>query len=751
MAKDPICGMFVEETENSIHHTKDRITYYFCSSQCLNEFLEPEKALKKLKIHVTISIALTIPIIILSLPHMIPEIGHAFPMEMMEYTNYILLALATPIQFWVGWRFYRGFWDGVKAKASNMDTLIAIGTTAAYLYSAIVTIIPGYFPLTAVYFETAAIIITLILVGRLLETKTKEKASDAVRKLLDLKPRTAKVIRPVFREENEKEGSQKNNNNGHSNNQSNVNFDNSKKLKSITKELKEIEIPVEQIEEGDLMLIRPGERVPTDGLVIDGSSSLDESALTGESIPVDKTTGDEVIGATINKNGLLKVKATKVGQDTVLSQIITLVEEAKTGKAKLERMVDQVAKYFVPAIVLIALGVFLGWYFIGNAGLTYSILAFVSVMIIACPCALGIATPAALMMGAGKGAENGILYKGGEHIEIANKVNTIVFDKTGTLTVGKPSVTDIVSLTDIGEQELLRLAAIAESGSEHPLAHAVIRKAKENGTPITNPDSFEAVSGYGLKATYSNHTIMIGNRKMMEDNQIAVTESMDTKLSVFEKEGKTAILVSIDNTLSGIIAISDTIKENAKGAIKALKSKGIEVIMLTGDNKRTANAVASKLNIDRVIAEVLPHQKEEVVAKLKTQEGKVVAMVGDGINDAPALARADLGIAIGSGTDVAKETGGIILIKDDIRDVVTALDLGKRTVSKIKQNLFWAFAYNTGLIPIAAGALVPVLGLGVFGWLPILAGLAMAMSSVTVVTNSLLLGKYKPKYDTYSH
>lgn len=751
MAKDPICGMFVEETENSIHHTKDRITYYFCSSQCLNEFLEPEKALKKLKIHVTISIALTIPIIILSLPHMIPEIGHAFPMEMMEYTNYILLALATPIQFWVGWRFYRGFWDGVKAKASNMDTLIAIGTTAAYLYSAIVTIIPGYFPLTAVYFETAAIIITLILVGRLLETKTKEKASDAVRKLLDLKPRTAKVIRPVFREENEKEGSQKNNNNGHSNNQSNVNFDNSKKLKSITKELKEIEIPVEQIEEGDLMLIRPGERVPTDGLVIDGSSSLDESALTGESIPVDKTTGDEVIGATINKNGLLKVKATKIGQDTVLSQIITLVEEAKTGKAKLERMVDQVAKYFVPAIVLIALGVFLGWYFIGNAGLTYSILAFVSVMIIACPCALGIATPAALMMGAGKGAENGILYKGGEHIEIANKVNTIVFDKTGTLTVGKPSVTDIVSLTDIGEQELLRLAAIAESGSEHPLAQAVIRKAKENGTPITNPDSFEAVSGYGLKATYSNHTIMIGNRKMMEDNQIAVTESMDTKLSVFEKEGKTAILVSIDNTLSGIIAISDTIKENAKGAIKALKSKGIEVIMLTGDNKRTANAVASQLNIDRVIAEVLPHQKEEIITKLKTQEGKVVAMVGDGINDAPALARADLGIAIGSGTDVAKETGGIILIKDDIRDVVTALDLGKRTVSKIKQNLFWAFAYNTGLIPIAAGALVPVLGLGVFGWLPILAGLAMAMSSVTVVTNSLLLGKYKPKYDTYYH
>ena len=637
----------------------------------------------------------------------------------------------------------------LKLRASNMDTLIAIGTTAAYLYSAIVTIVPGYFPFTAVYFETAAIIITLILVGRLLETKTKEKASDAVRKLLDLKPRTARVIRPVIKERNKTEINKNNNNNNNNDNhsiQGNINFDNSN-LKSITKEFKEIEISVEQIAEGDLMVIRPGERVPTDGLVIDGSSSLDESALTGESIPVDKTKGDEVIGATINKNGLLKVKATKVGQDTVLSQIITLVEEAKTGQAKLERMVDQVAKYFVPAIVMIAIGVFLGWYFIGGAGLTYSILAFVSVMIIACPCALGLATPAALMMGAGKGAENGILYKGGEHIEIASKVNTIVFDKTGTLTVGKPSVTDIVSLTDIGEQELLRLAAIAESGSEHPLAQAVIRKAKENGTPIANPDSFEAVSGHGLKATYSNHTIMIGNRKMMEDSQVAVTESVDAKLAIFEIEGKTAVLVAIDNTLSGVIAISDTIKENAKEAIKDLRFKGIEVIMLTGDNERTAKAVASKLNINRVIAEVLPHQKEEVICKLKIQEGKVVAMVGDGINDAPALAKADLGIAIGSGTDVAKETGGIILIKDDIRDVVTALDLGIRTVSKIKQNLFWAFAYNTGLIPIAAGALVPILGLGVFGWLPILAGLAMAMSSVTVVTNSLLLGKYKPKYN----
>lgn len=739
MAKDPICGMFVEENDNSIHYIKNGIKYYFCSTQCLNEFKEPEKELKKLKYHVAISIALTIPIIILSIPHMIPQLEHLYPMDMMRYTNYIIMALATPIQFWIGLRFYRGFWDGIKAKASNMDTLIAVGTSAAYVYSAIVTIVPGYFPFTSVYFETAAIIITLILTGRLLETKTKENASNAVRKLLDLKPRTARIVKPTFKEAYKDNEDSKN---------PNIIRGNSE-LKLLSKQFKEIEIPVEQIIEGDIMIIKPGEIIPTDGIIVEGRSSLDESKLTGESIPIDKTKGDEVIGATINKNGLLKVKATKIGQDTVLSQIITLVEEAKTGKAKLEKMVDQVAKYFVPAIMIIAIGVFLGWYFVGNAGLTYSLLAFVSVMIIACPCALGLATPAALMMGAGKGAENGILYKGGEYLEIANKVNAVVFDKTGTLTAGRPSVTDIVTLQkDIKELELLRFAAVAESGSEHPLAQAVVRKAIENNISVSNPESFEAFSGHGLKAVYSNITIIIGNRKIVEDNKISINENAENKLAVFERQGKTAILICIDNKLAGIIAISDTIKEGAKEAVKVLKNKGMEVIMLTGDNERTAKAVASKLDIDRVIAQVLPHQKEETITKLKSQQNKIVAMVGDGINDAPALARADLGIAIGSGTDVAKETGGIVLIKDDIRDVITALDLGKKTVSKIKQNLFWAFAYNTGLIPIAGGVLVPFLGLGIFGWLPILAGIAMALSSVTVVTNSLLLGKYKsPKYN----
>ncbi len=711
MAKDPVCGMFVEEKPDAIRYNKDGREYYFCSKQCLDEFIQPEKELKKLKKYVAISIALTIPIVIFSLPHMFPTqfSGGLLPMAVMHYGNYIMLALATPLQFWIGWRFYRGLWDGIKAKASNMDTLIAIGTSAAYLYSAVVTIVPGYFPFKSVYFESAAIIITLILIGRLLETRTKEKASDAVRKLLDLQPRMTKVMR---------EGGE------------------------------EVEIPVEQVREGEVMIIRPGERIPTDGIVIEGSSSIDESAITGESIPVDKEKGDEVIGATINKSGLLKVKATKVGQDTVLSQIITLVEEARTGKAQMQRLVDQVAKYFVPAVLAIATGVGLGWYFVGDIGLTFSLLAFVSIVIIACPCALGIATPAALMMGAGRGAENGMLFKGGEYLEIAKKVRIIVFDKTGTLTKGKPSVTDILDLSGIGENELLRLAAIAESGSEHPLGQAVVNNAKEKGIPvISNPASFEAVLGHGLRATYADHTILIGNRKLMDDNNIPGTETVDTTLTQLEIQGKTGTLVAIDNKLAGIIALADTIKENAKDAIDILtNSMGIEVAMLTGDNERTAKAVASKLGISRVIAQVLPQQKQQVISKLRDEEKKVVAMVGDGINDAPALAEADLGIAIGSGTDVAKETGGIILIKDDLMDVPIALDLGKKTVSKIKQNLFWAFVYNAGLIPVAAGALVPLFGLNMFGWLPMLAGLAMAMSSVTVVGNSILLGRYKPKF-----
>ena len=715
MAKDPVCGMYVEEKPDSVRYTMNGKEYFFCSTQCLNEFREPEKELKKLRIQVAVSIVLTIPIIFLSLPHMLPtQFSHLLPMDLMHNSSYIMFVLATPLQFWVGWRFYKGFWDGIKAKASNMDTLIAIGTSAAYLYSVAVTIAPNFFPFKSVYFETAAVIITLILIGKLLETRTKEKASDAVRKLLDLQPRKAKVLRTT---------------------------------KSPSGQILEEEtgIPIEEIKEQDLLIVRPGESIPTDGIIIEGASTLDESAITGESIPVDKSKADEVIGATINRTGLLKIKASKVGQDTILSQIIKLVEEARTGKAQMQRMVDQVAKYFVPAIVITAIGVGLGWYFAGNIGFTYSLLAFVSVVIIACPCALGIATPAALMMGSAKAAEHGILFKGGEYLEIASKVQTIVFDKTGTLTEGKPSVTDIYDISESGngEKELLRLAAIAEAGSEHPLGQAIVSKAKEDNM-IPNPEISEAISGKGLRAVYQGHVIFVGTTMLMIDSKIAIPESVESKLKELESMGKTAVLVTIDSRLSGILALGDTIKVSAKKAIEPLKSNGKEVIMLTGDNERTANYIATRLGIERVIAHVLPQQKEEVISKLKS-EGKIVAMVGDGINDAPALATADLGIAIGSGTDVAKETGGIILIKGDVRDVAIALELGKKTVSKIKQNLFWAFAYNTGLIPIAAGALVPLLGVEIFGWLPMLAAVAMAMSSVTVVGNSILLGRYKPK------
>ena len=715
MAKDPVCGMFVEERPDSIRHTMNGKKYFFCSSQCLNEFREPEKELKKLNIQVVLSVALTIPIILLSLPHMLPaQFGHFLPIDLMRNSSYIMLVLSTPLQFWIGWRFYKGFWDGVKAKASNMDTLIAIGTSAAYLYSATVTIAPEFFPFNSVYFETAAVIITLILIGRLLETRTKEKASHAVRRLLELQPRRASVLRVI---------------------------------KSPTGQVleEEAKVPIEEIKENDMLIVRPGESIPTDGIIIEGASTLDESTVTGESMPVDKAKDEEVIGATINKTGLLKIRATKVGQDTVLSQIINLVEEARTGKAQVQRMVDQVAKYFVPAIVLTAIGVGLGWYFLGGIGFTYSLLAFVSVIIIACPCALGIATPAALMMGSGKAAEHGILFKGGEYLEIASKIQTIVFDKTGTLTEGKPSVTDIYTIpeTGIAEKEILRLAAIAEAGSEHPLGQAIVRKGKQdNAIPI--PEISQAISGQGLKAVYQGLVILVGTRKLMIENSIPIGERVESKLTELENLGKTVVLLATDSKLYGILALADTTKESAKIAVDDLKSKGKEVIMLTGDNERTAKSIASQLGIERVVAQVLPQQKEKVISGLKS-ENKTVAMVGDGINDAPALAVADLGIAIGSGTDVAKETGGIILIKGDVRDVSIALELGKKTVTKIKQNLFWAFAYNTGLIPIAGGALVPLLGVGMFGWLPMLAALAMAMSSVTVVGNSILLGRYKPK------
>jgi Cu+-exporting ATPase len=694
MAKDPICGMYVDEKTAQYKATVRGTTYYFCSQTCMKEFMAPEVEIRRLKMSVILGTMLSVPIVFLTYISLFP----------MDVTNYILLILATPIQFVFGWRFYRGTYDAIRNRMGNMDTLIALGTSAAWAYSTVVTFFPSFFPFSGVYFDTAAVIVTLVLTGRFLEHISKGRASEAVRKLMDLQPRLAHVIRDE----------------------------------------KEIEIPVEQIEVGDMFVVRPGEKVPVDGMVIEGYSSVDQSMITGESIPVEKNPNDEVIGGTINKTGMLKARATKVGQDTTLAQIVKLVEEAQIGRAPIQKLADRVATYFVPAVIIIALSSALAWYFIGNIGLQFSLLAFVSVTVIACPCALGIATPAALLVGTSKGAQNGILIKGGDHLEIAHKTTTMVFDKTGTLTVGEPSVTDVIPYDKYSADTVLMLAASVEKGSEHPLAEAIEKEAASRSLQLVNPSEFEAIPGKGVKAMIQGKEILLGNRKLMTETGVNLSK-IEEKTKKLEEDGKTVMFTVVDGALAGVIGAADTLKEYAANAVAELKKMGIEVIVLTGDNETTAKAIAKKLGIEKIFAEVLPQQKEAIIERLRN-EGKVVAMVGDGINDAPALAKADVGIAIGSGTDVAKETGGIVLVKEDLRDVVTAIKLSRSTVRKIKQNLFWAFAYNAALIPIAAGALVPFFGAQIYEVLPFLAAGAMAFSSVTVVSNSLLLERFKPSF-----
>jgi len=692
MAKDPICGMFVDEKTATITRTIRGTKWYFCSETCAKTFEKPEAEIRRLKLLVIIGIALTVPTGLFTYVMLLPS----------NINNYLLFILETPIQFIVGWRFYRGAYDALRNRMGNMDLLIAIGTTAAWAYSTVVTFLPSVIPASGAYFDTAAVIITLVLLGNLLEHISKGRASEAVRKLLDLQPRMAHVVRNGAEEE----------------------------------------VPVESVKVGDVLVIRPGERIPVDGVVTEGNSAVDQSAITGESIPVEKTAGDEVIGATINTSGLLRVRASKVGADTVLSKIVQLVEEAQMAHAPIQRLADQVSAYFVPAVILIATGAALGWYFFGGLALNFALLAFVSVIVIACPCALGIATPAAILVGTAKGAQNGILIKGGEYLETAHKLQTIVFDKTGTLTKGKPSVTDVIVSGTHTEQEVLQLAASAEKGSEHPLGRAVIEAVEKKGISIPDATSFKAVPGAGVVAEHNGRTILLGNRKLMAkfDMNLAPVEA---DLSALEQEGKTVMVLSDGKELLGVIGLADTLKDDSLDTVRELQRMKIEVVMLTGDNVRTAKAVADKLGIDRVVADVLPEQKEKIIRDLQ-KEGKIVGMVGDGINDAPALAAANIGIAIGSGTDVAVETGGIVLIRNSLRDVVTAIKLSKATVRKIKQNLFWAFCYNVALIPIAAGALVPFLGPGVYNFLPFLAAGAMASSSVTVVSNALLLNRFKP-------
>jgi len=661
------------------------------------ERLVREKEYKKLKTKFIVGLVLGLFVFLGSSRHWFPWI----PSFLGNF--YVLWILATPVQFWIGWQFYKGAWGAFKHRNADMNTLIAVGTSAAYLYSVAATLFPSFFETGGikpeVYFDTSALIIVLILLGRLLEARAKGQTSEAIKKLMGLRPKTARVIR----------------------------------------EGKEMDIPVEEVLVGDTIIVRPGEKIPVDGIVKDGKSAVDESMITGESIPVKKKAGDEIIGATINKTGSFKFQATKVGKDTALAQIIKLVQDAQGSKAPIQRLVDVISGYFVPIVISVAIAAFVIWFNFGPfPALTFALLAFVAVMIIACPCALGLATPTAVMVGTGKGAENGILIKGGESLETAHKLDTIVFDKTGTLTKGEPEITDIVTQNDYSEEEILKYAASAEKVSEHPLGEAIIKSAIERKIELHNPRDFKAIEGHGIEARVDGRNVLLGNIKLMKDRGIDIKD-LEKKAEEFAGDGKTPIYVSLDGKSAGLITVADPLKESSVEALEKLKKLGLEVIMLTGDNKKTAEAIARNAGIDRVLAEVLPEDKVNEIKSLQSG-GRRVAMVGDGINDAPALAQADVGIAIGSGTDVAMEASDITLIKGDLRGVVSAIELSKRTIKIIKQNLFWAFFYNTAGIPLAAGVLYPFFGILLN---PIFASAAMAFSSVSVVSNSLRLRRVK--------
>ena len=611
--------------------------------------------------------------------------------------------VATPVQIWAGWEFYRSTFSSIRHRSANMDTLVAIGTSIAYGYSVFVTFFPdivksiGLNPMP--FFDTSTIIIGLILLGRYFEARAKSSTSDAIKKLIGLQAKTARVV----------------------------------------KEGQEIDMPIYQVEIGYILRVRPGEKIPVDGEILEGESSIDESMLTGESMPVEKTKGDSVIGATFNKSGTFLYKATKVGSDTMLSQIIKLVQEAQGSKAPIQRIADLISSYFVPAVLMLALLTFAIWYdFGGSNALLLAILNTVAVLIIACPCAMGLATPTAIMVGTGKGAENGILIKDAEGLETANKIDVVVFDKTGTLTNGKPVVTDIIVGQDREKNEIIQLVASLEKASEHPLADAIIKEAEKQKVKLLAVEKFKAITGHGVEGIVSGKQLHFGNRKLMETKNISISH-VDEHITKLEQEGKTVMILTIDNSFSALIAVADTIKESAKEVVKKLQAMGVEVAMITGDNKRTAEAIAKEVGITRVLAEVLPDQKEEEIKKLQA-EGKRVAMVGDGINDAPALAKADIGIAMGSGTDVAIEAADITLVNKNLSSVASAITLSKKTMRTIKMNLVWAFGYNVILIPIAMGVLYPFFYILLN---PIFASVAMASSSISVVSNSLLLKKYK--------
>lgn len=698
-SKDPICGMIVEKT-SALKTERGGRTYYFCSTNCQRTFASPEQELKSMKKQVVIAITGVLALALFRASAFIFLATGAMvvswvPISWLPWFTWgvWLFILVTPVQFIGGFGFYKGAFNALKNKSINMDLLIALGTSVAYLYSVAVIFFPDVLPVKIeerdVYFEVSAVIIAFVLLGKYMEELIKKRSSTAIRRLIDLKPAKARVIR-----------------NG-----------------------TEMEIPARQVMVDEILIVKPGEKIPTDGIVIDGASSVDESMLTGESMPVEKKQGATVIGATMNQKGLLKVKATRVGFETTLAQIIKLVEEAQTTSAPIQRLADQVTGFFVPAVVVTAFLSFGTWWIAGN--FPQGLLAFIAVLIVACPCALGIATPAALMVGVGKGAEAGILIRGGEVLERAKKLTTIVFDKTGTLTVGKPTVTDIFSFSSFSETHILGFAAVLESGSEHPLAEAIVKEAQKRMLSLNKLEKFGAIPGHGIRGIVGEKTVLMGNRRLFWEEGILSTQAEET-MKKLEAMGKTAMLIGIDRTLAGVIAVADSLKPEAAEAISLLKSEGLKIVLLSGDNLLTANFIAKELGIDHVIAEVLPGDKARVIRELKEQK-EIVAMVGDGVNDAPALATADIGIAIGSGSDVAKETGGIILVKNDVRDVVTSIRLSRATMRKIQQNLFWAFIYNGVGVPVAA-----------FGFLnPMIAAAAMALSSLSVIVNSALLKRFQ--------
>ncbi len=656
-----------------------------------------EREHRSLRARVAAGAVLAVVIFLGSMKHWFPWLPALF------HNPFVLWALATPVQFLLGGTFYRGAWAALRHRTTDMNTLIAVGTSSAYGYSVVATLVPRLFERAGlapdVYFDTSAAIIVLILFGRLLESRARGRTSDAIRRLLGLKPLTARVIR----------GNE------------------------------EREVAIDDVVAGDTVVVRPGEKIPVDGIVVEGRSAVDESMLTGESLPVDKAPGDEVIGATLNRTGSFRFRATRVGGETALAQIIRLVREAQGSKAPIQRLADVIASSFVPAVIGIAVVTFLVWLLFGpEPALTRALLNFVAVMIIACPCALGLATPTAILVGTGRGAERGILIKSGESLETAHKVTTVVFDKTGTLTRGEPRVTDVVPAEGFTEDDLFRLAAGAERGSEHPLGEAIVAAAKERGLALPEADDFKALEGLGVEARVDGRAVLAGSLKLLRDRGRGAGALAERAASL-SGEGKTSVFVAVDGRPAGLFGIADTLKPSAAPAVARLRKMGLEVVMLTGDDRRAAEAVARAAGIERVEAEVLPGEKARVIRELQ-EAGRVVAMVGDGINDAPALARADVGIAVGTGTDIAVEAAGITLIRDDLAGVVSAIELSRRTIRTIRQNLFWAFVYNVVGIPVAAGVLYPFFGILLN---PVIASLAMAFSSVSVVSNSLRLRRAK--------